>query len=168
MPPSKILQGRCVKPGASFQVFLVAFSLTFPRFPRISKNLLNTSRQADFFKHSFFFSYTIFEWNKLDSVLRNDTSYSMFRNSLLKFGWVNSSSVYYINEPIRLKLLPRLRLGLSHLNEDRFRHDFQYCVNPLSTCSLEVESTKHFFLYCHNYADTQQILVDNVKKIHGY
>lgn len=92
----------------------------------------------------------------------------MFRNSLLKLGLVNSSSVYYIIEPIRLKLLARLMLDLSHLNEDRFIHDFQYGVNPLSTCSLEVESANHFFLYCHNYADTQQILVDNVKKIHGY
>ena len=92
----------------------------------------------------------------------------MFRNSLLKLGLVNSSSVYYIIEPIRLKLLARLMLDLSHLNEDRFIHDFQSCVNPLSTCSLEVESNNHFFLYFHNYADTQQILVDNVKKIHGY
>ena len=46
MPPSKILQGRCVKPGASFpgrtKFFLVGFSLAFPRFPRISKSRLNT------------------------------------------------------------------------------------------------------------------------------
>ena len=50
MPPSKILQGRCVKPGASFhgrnKFFLVGFSLTFPRFTRISKKRLNTSLSA--------------------------------------------------------------------------------------------------------------------------
>ena len=42
MPPSKILQGRYVEPGCRCffsrqkQVFLVGFSLTFPRFPRKS------------------------------------------------------------------------------------------------------------------------------------
>ena len=46
MPPSKILQGRCIKPGASFhrkKVFLVGFSLAFPRFPQILKKRLNKS-----------------------------------------------------------------------------------------------------------------------------
>ena len=33
------------------QVFLVGFSLTFPRFPRISKNQLNTSLQKDKILH---------------------------------------------------------------------------------------------------------------------
>ena len=40
MPPGKILPDRCVEQGA---FFLVDVSLTFPRFPRISKNRLNTS-----------------------------------------------------------------------------------------------------------------------------
>ena len=47
MPTSKILQGRCVKARGFISrqkhVFLVGFSLLFPRFPRISKNQLNTS-----------------------------------------------------------------------------------------------------------------------------
>ena len=51
MPPGKILPGRCVEPGAFFswekEVFLVGFSLTFPGFPRISKNRLNTSIYID-------------------------------------------------------------------------------------------------------------------------
>ena len=47
--------------------------------------------------------------------------------------------------------LTRLRLGLSHLNEHRFNHNFKNCINPLCTCSLEVESISHFFLCCHYY-----------------
>ena len=46
-----------------------------------------------------------------------------------------------------------LRLGLSHLNEHKFKHNFQDCINPLCTYSLEFESLYHFFLYSlfHKY-----------------
>ena len=50
-----------------------------------------------------------------------------------------------------LKLRTRLRLGLSHLNVHRFNHNFESCLNPLCTCSLEVESTTHFFLHFHHF-----------------
>ena len=62
-----------------------------------------------------------------------------------------SNPVYNIQNYIGLKLLTRLRLGLSHLNGHRFNHNFQNCINPLVTCSLEVESTLHVFLHCHHY-----------------
>ena len=52
--------------------------------------------------------------------------------------------MYRIHHPLGLNLLTRLRLVLSHLNEHRFKHTFKKCINPLCTCSLEVESTKHF------------------------
>ena len=44
-----------------------------------------------------------------------------------------------------IKYLTRLRLGLSHLNDHKFRHNFQDCLNPLCPCSLKVESTIHLF-----------------------
>ena len=34
-----------------------------------------------------------------------------------------------------IKLLTRLRLGWSHLNEHKFNHNFDDCVNPFCTCS---------------------------------
>ena len=61
--------------------------------------------------------------------------------------------------------MTRLRLGLSHLNEHRFNHNFQCCVNPLCSCSLAVESTKHFFLHCHNYDNLRVTLLNDIKAI---
>ena len=81
----------------------------------------------------------------LDPDLRNAKSYSTFRKSLLKSGRPSPNHIYKIHDPLGLKLLTRLRLGLSHLNEHRFNHNFDSCINPLCSCSLEVESTKHFF-----------------------
>ena len=48
---------------------------------------------------------------------------SNFRNSLLKIGRPAPKPVYNIhNNSNDLKLLTRLRLGLSHLNEHKFNH----------------------------------------------
>ena len=101
------------------------------------------------FKYSIF-SYTIREWNKLDLQLRNEKSFEKFRNTLLKLGRPTPDLRYGIHHPLGLNLLTRLRLGLSHLNEHRFKYNYKSCINPLCTCSLEVESAKHFFLHCHS------------------
>ena len=57
--------------------------------------------------------------------------------------------VHNLHNPNVLKLITRIRLTLSHLNEHKFNHNFRDCVNPLCPCSLQVESTSHFFLHCH-------------------
>ena len=62
-----------------------------------------------------------------------------------------------------LKLFTRLRVGLRHLNENRFNHNFESCLNPLCTCSLEVESTTHFFLNSHHF-NTVRITLNNSLK----
>ena len=76
-----------------------------------------------------------------------------------------SNPVYSIQNCIGLKLLTRLRLGLSHLNEHRFNHKFQNCINLLCTCSLEVESTAHFFLPCQHYHNIRAKLLNSLEVI---
>ena len=44
----------------------------------------------------------------------------IFRNSLLKIGRQMQNSIY-INDPVVIKYLTRLRLGLTDLNEQKFR-----------------------------------------------
>ena len=78
------------------------------------------------------------EWNKLDVKLRKFDSLPYFRNALLNVGRPTAKPVYKIHNPIGLKLLTRLRLGLSRLNEHKFKHNLQDCINPLCTCSLEI------------------------------
>ena len=99
--------------------------------------------RTDAFKYSFF-PYSISEWNILDPDLHNAKSYSTFRKSLLKSGRPSPNHIYKIHDPLGQKLLTRLILGLSHLNEHRFNHNFERCINPSCSSSLEVESTKHF------------------------
>ena len=89
--------------------------------------------RTDIFKYSFFL-YAIVEWSRLDQVLRNSKSYSIFKNSLLKIGRPMPKPTFNIHNPLGLKLLTRLGLGLSHLNEHRFNHNFKDCINPLCSC----------------------------------
>ena len=62
------------------------------------------------------------------------------------------SNVYNIFDPIGLKFLNSLRLGFSHLNEHRFRHNFQDCMHPLYFRSLEIEDTSHYLLDFHRFS----------------
>ena len=111
--------------------------------------------KTDIFKYSFY-PYTIVEWNRLEHTLRNSKSYIIFKNSLLKIGRPVPKPTLIIRNLLGLKLLTRFRLGLSHLNEHRFNHNFENCINPLCLCNLEVESTAHFFLYCNNFCKHEE------------
>ena len=72
---------------------------------------------------------------------------------------------YY--DPLGIKLLYRLRLGLSHLREHKFRHNFPDNVNPLCSCSLEIESMEHYFLCCHNYVIFRTTLMNELTSAKG-
>ena len=122
--------------------------------------------RTDVFKNSFFPS-VINEWNKLKPEIRTVNSFVKFRNLVLNLdnGRPFFNPIYNVFNPVGLKHLTRLRLGLSHLNEHKFKHNFQDCVNPLCACSLEPESNSHFFLRCHNYSILRADLMNDLKQI---
>ena len=70
-----------------------------------------------------------------------------------------------IHNPTGLKLLTRLRLGVSHFSDYKFNHNFRDCINPLYSCSLSVENNVHFFLHCHHFLLQRQTLMNNIKSI---
>ena len=59
-----------------------------------------------------------------------------------------------------MTFLTRLKLDLSHLNEHRFQHNFQECLNPLL-----IEDTSHYLLHCHNFSHHGVALMNSVKSI---
>ena len=83
--------------------------------------------RTDCFKYSFFPS-TLNDWFKLDGNIRNSKSISIFKSMLLSFIRPVQSIIYHIFDPKGLKFLARLRLGLSHLNEHKFRHNYQFSI----------------------------------------
>ena len=83
----------------------------------------------------------------------------------MRIGQPSPNHIYKTHDPLGLKLLTRLRLGLSHLNEHRFNHNFDSCIIPLCSCNLEVESTKLFFLQCQHYTNISKTLLNTVEMI---
>ena len=69
-----------------------------------------------------FFPYCINEWNNLNAKVRNAKSIKFFKKMIVTDNKENS--VFSAYDPYGVKLLTRLRLQFSHLNEHKFRHDF--------------------------------------------
>ena len=110
-----------------------------------------------------FFLALLEEWFHLDPSIRNSETINAFKQKLLPSITPLENSIFNIFDPEGLKLLTRLRLGLSHLNELRFRHNFQECLNPLCTCSLETENTSHYLLHCHHNTPFRTDLTNRVR-----
>ena len=120
--------------------------------------------RTDCCKNSFFTS-TLNDWYELDETLRISESISIFKSRLLLFIHPLESNAYNIFDPPGLKFLTHLRLGFTHLNEFRFRHNFQDCMIPLCSCSLEIEDTSHYLLQCHHFFQYCIDLMNTVKSI---
>ena len=78
-------------------------------------------------------------------------------------GCPHANCPYRIHNPVGIRLLSHLRLGLSHLSEHKFRHNFADCVNLLCSCSIKPETTLHFFLHCRNSLNIRRKLFEKIK-----
>ena len=118
-------------------------------------NLQEFSCRTESFNHSFF-SFCIREWNKLKNPIRDAESVKQFKSMLKNFFSLNQRSLFLIHDPVGVKILTRLRLQFSHLNEHKFRRNFKNCVIPMCDYGAETETTSHFFLHCQSFANERQ------------
>ena len=106
-------------------------------------------KQNIFFSKTLFFPSTISEWNKLDPNHRNSESFLAFKKNILQFIRPTANSVYNCHNPKGIKLITRFLLGLSHLREHKFKHNFQEPLNSLCNCGHGIESQPIFFSNVH-------------------
>ena len=125
----------------------------------VIKPLLSRTKS---FKNTFF-PYCINEWNNLTVEIRNSKSVSAFKK-LIKCE-KKENSIFSIYDPLGVKLLTRLRLQFSHLNEHKFRHGFGDTINAMCACGSEVETTEHFLLRYHLYSPQRLELFENLEKV---
>ena len=119
----------------------------------------------DFFKNTFFPS-TIMEWNKLDWEIKNFESNMTFKKRILSFIRSSANSTFNCHNPRGIKLLSRLRLGLSHLRKHKFKHSFQDSPNSFCSCGKgEVEISSHYLLHCSNYLEERLALLNTIRYI---
>ena len=90
-----------------------------------------------------FFPHCAEAWGNLSEELRNIDSINTFKSSILNFDRPRENSVFAVHDIIGVKLLTRLRLDFSHLNEHKFRHNFNDIINTMCSCGKEPETTLH-------------------------
>ena len=88
---------------------------------------------------STFFPNSLNEWN-------------IFKSTLLKFIRPICHPIFQVHHADCLKLLTRLRVGLSHLRKHKFRHNFRNTTNPLCSCGIDPETTEQYLLRCPFFA----------------
>ena len=52
-----------------------------------------------------------------------------------------------------IRLITRLSVCMSDLHENKFKHNFQDCLNAICSCGLNIESNSHFLLHCLTFND---------------
>ena len=114
------------------------------------------------FSETLFFPSTIIQWNNLDPHLRKSENFSVFKSNILKFILPSPNSVYNCHNPRATCLITRLRLGLSHLRELKFKHGFPDTLNPLRSCGNDVNSTEHLLLHCPQFVNDRHTLLSTL------
>ena len=90
---------------------------------------------------------------------------ALFRKHLLSFIRHETNNIPNVHNAKGVKPLTRLRVGVSHLKEHKFRHNFEDTINPLCSCGNFVESTAHFFLHCTHFSNERLTHITKIKDI---
>ena len=109
-----------------------------------------------------FFPAAIKSWNNIDSELQKCDSIANFKKQLLVLIRDKPKSIFGIHNPIGLKHLFRLRLGLSPLKYDKYRHKFADTPTATCNCNAAVENASHFIFKCPIYEEHRVLLMNNV------
>ena len=93
------------------------------------------------------------EWNKLDFNISSSESLTSFKDEILKFICPSESGIFLCNNPNEIQLLTRLRLGLSHLQDNKFNRNLQDTLNPICNCGEDIETSCHYLLHSSLYTN---------------
>ena len=88
-----------------------------------------------------------------------------FKGNLFKFILPSENSVFLCNNPEGIQLLTRLKLGLSDLQEHKFKHKFQDTLNPICNCGDYIESSCNYPLHCSLYTNERLALLNDIQGI---
>ena len=106
-------------------------------------------------KHNFFKNFSVvIESNCFDHEIRKVRSFSAFK-------------IFFSNcENDRgIKLITKLRVSLSYLREHKFNHSFQDNLNPICSCSFDVELAFHDVLHYPMYNGERHTLQSTIKNV---
>ena len=127
-------------------------------------NLPRFNVKHNFFKNLFFPS-TVIEWNNLGKSIRSFESSALFKKSILQFIRPAPNRTFNCHNPIGINLITRLRLGLAHLRDHKFKHNFPDCINPICCSGKGIETTVHHLLHYPIFSAERSSFFNNIRSI---
>ena len=104
------------------------------------------------FRYSFF-PDTSNSWSHLSSFIKTSPSLYVFQKRYMDLFNVTPNPIYGIHNPVGLKYLTRLRVGLSHLRAHTYQHNFRGTITKYCSCqNNESETVEHYLLHCPRYS----------------
>ena len=112
-----------------------------------------------------FFPDVIKSWNNIGNEFCSSLSLGIFKTNLFNLVRPKQRPVYGIHDPIGVKLLFQLRVGLSPLKVHKKRHNFTDTPNDWCDCLCAPEDTFHYLLSCNHHDTVRLNLRDSVMRI---
>ena len=102
--------------------------------------------------------------NQLDLNICNSESLTC---NILKFIRSSKNRVFLCINPHEIQLLIRLKLGLHHLSEHKFKDNFQDNLYRISNCSEDIESSCHYLLQYPLYTNEILAFLNDIQGINN-
>ena len=112
-----------------------------------------------------FFPNVIKSWNDIPHEFQRSESLSIFKKSIFNLIRPNPKSIFGIHNPLGLRHLFQLRVGLSPLKCHKNSHNFIDTPNDWCDCYCAPESTYHFVLKCPLYLIQRHKLILRVTNL---
>ena len=113
-----------------------------------------------------FFPDTLNPWNHLSSFIKSSISLNVFKKRLMEFFNVTPYHIYGIHNPVCLKYLTRLRVGLSFLRAHKHQYNFSDTSSKQCSCRDSLpETVEYYLLHCPVYSLLRRELFGNLRLI---
>ena len=122
--------------------------------------MCNTARYSNSF-----FPDTIKSWNNIGGEFTMTNSIAIFKKSINELIRPKPKTVYNIHDPIGLKYIFQLRVGLSPLKFHKKNHNFLDTPDDICDCGVSSENVSHFLFYCPMHALPRLELRNTVSNI---
>ena len=89
----------------------------------------------------------------------------MFKRNILKIYRPMKKSLFNIHDPIGIKRIFQLRVGLSPLKKHKRSHNFQDTPVDTCNCKRSAETSEHFLFHCPFYTEQRRVLLQTLNPI---
>ena len=120
--------------------------------------------RTDRYQNSFF-PNAVSHWNNIISFFHDLPSFEQLKKHILSLIRPPVKETYAVFNPLLLRHLFQLRVGLSRLRHHKKRHNFVDTPSDLCLCKSGVEDTSHYLLVCPFYATHREVLFSSVENI---